>query len=84
MDTVNDVPAGQMGEVSVPLVMAIMGAILNYIVEFSLNDQRRDKIQAQLDTYDGFDFIVGNRFSHTSLLNFVYNILAASNSSGVL
>ena len=59
--SVLDIPGGPTGQLGISFTMAVMGAFLNYMTDFSLNDQRQDKLQAAHDkTTHGFDFIVGN------------------------
>lgn len=59
--SVYDIPGGPVGQLGMSFSVALMGAFLNYIVDFSLNDQRKDKLQAGLETNDfQFDFIIGN------------------------
>ena len=51
-------PGGAQGQVGIAFAMALMGGFVNFIAEFSSNDQRKDKLKAL--PKENFDFIVGN------------------------
>ena len=58
--SVFEIPGGPLGQLGMTFSMALMGALLNYIVDFSLKDQRKDKLQAAGEMRDlQYDFIVG-------------------------
>ena len=71
MDTCNVLQhaGGGEGQVGSMFTMALMGALLNFVTDFSLKDQREDELKAKHETKDQFDFIVGNYYMQSSTLN---------------